>query len=152
MWAMGKGGKIQKRGTRDVKPWQRSKKREMGERGICFLFLCSQLVDEICICAFHDLWDRRYGIMWVSHLRQHLQVAKKEAIFHYDPGQKKNEKKIGIIHCLEVSERASKRKSEQGRASEWVCGAREWANGWASDPVLPSGFLIILDHSVLQIW
>ena len=41
-----------------------------------------------------------------------------------------------------------KKRSEQGGASERVSGVSEQANGRASSPVLTSGFLVILDHSV----
>ena len=47
-----------------------------------------------------------------------------------------------------MSERSEAREqSEQGEASEQVSGVSEQANGRASDPVLQSGFLIILAHS-----
>ena len=32
------------------------------------------------------------------------------------------------------------------QTSDWAVQANEWANGWASDPVLSSGFLIVLNH------
>ena len=55
-----------------------------------------------------------------------------------------------------VYERASKRpnersvvheQSELGRASEWVRDASEWADGWASGPVLTSRFMAVLNHN-----
>ena len=32
------------------------------------------------------------------------------------------------------------------QTSDWAVQANEWANGWASDPVLSSGFLTVLNH------
>ena len=35
-------------------------------------------------------------------------------------------------------------------ASEWVGGASEWKNRWVSDPVLRSGFFVILDQFAMS--
>ena len=56
----------------------------------------------------------------------------------------------------EASERMSERsggckQSEQSRASERVSGASEQANGWVSDPVLQSVFLVVQAHSADEI-
>ena len=47
-----------------------------------------------------------------------------------------------------MSERSGGREqSEQSRASKWVSGVSERANGRASGPVLQSVFLAVIDHS-----
>ena len=51
-----------------------------------------------------------------------------------------------------MSERSRAReRSEYCGTSKQVSGASERANGRASDPVLQSGFLVILAHSVLAV-
>ena len=78
-------------------------------------------------------------------------------------GQKKGILRHRKIHfptskgVSEVSERTSERsggreRSEQSGASERVSDVSERANGRASDPVLPSRFLVALDHSASTLW
>ena len=72
---------------------------------------------------------------------------------HFGPKWEKKDRQNShiIIRCptsqgvSEVSRTSE--QSEQCGASERVSGASEWANGRTSDPVLQSGFLVILDHS-----
>ena len=78
-------------------------------------------------------------------------------------GQKKGILRHRKIHfptskgVSEVSERTSERsggreQSKQSGASERVSGASERVNGRASDPVLQSVFLAVIDHSVRRIF
>ena len=68
-------------------------------------------------------------------------------------GKKLRQNSHPIICCptserCERSERSGGReRSEQSGASERVTGASERANGRASDPVVQSVFLAVIDHS-----
>ena len=74
---------------------------------------------------------------------------------HYGPKWKKSRKKKPSNHSLshewgseQTSEHSGAReRSKHGGESEWVSGVSERANGWASGPVLQSGFFFILAHS-----
>ena len=72
--------------------------------------------------------------------RHNLSKDSLSLLIHYGPEWKKN----ACSGAREQSESCGARK----RAS----GAREWANGWASEPVLQSVFLVILAHSALGLF